>query len=188
MTNINVTLDEMRKRNPPRTVEAMILADQTVTEADMERIQAEQSKNYMNRERIPEAYLEYIDLYVRLCGKDQDGNWNQVPTQRVFSDWLQTAEEWKQEHLKPEHITAAFIKANSEQGFPVGRPGALTVTAVAMKTKATANIAPTINVEAINYTKKLIEEKFGSEMKFVPKPVNLPRPTFKGPTHERANR
>jgi hypothetical protein len=181
MTTVNSTLEEMRKRNPPKNIEAFIAADQPITETDMQTIQAERMKNYTNRDKMPEAYLVYCDAYVQLCGKDQDGEWNQVPTKRVLMDWMQTFEEWKQEHLKPEHIQAAFIKANSDQGFPVGRPGALTTTAIALKTKMNVNVKPQVNTEAIEYTKQIIEEKFGSDMKFVPRPANLPRPTFKGP-------
>ena len=144
----------------------------------MQNIQAVQMKNYTNRERMPEGYLPYCDAYVEMCGKDQDGNWNQIPTKRVFSDWLQTFEEWKQEHLKIEHIQAAFNKANSEQGFPVGRPGALTLTAIALKTKTNVNVQPAINTAAIEYTKKINEEKWGNEMKFVPRPANVARPNF----------
>ena len=176
MTTINTTLAEMRKRNPPQSVEAMILAGETVTEERLAEVKAIQAAHYINRERIPVTYLEYCNAYVNLCGKDKFGNWNQEPTQRVFSDWLQTFEEWKQAHLQPEHIQAAFVKANSDQGFPVGRPGALTVTAIALKTKLTANVQPVRSTEAIEYTKKLIDEKFGNDVKFVPRPANVERP------------
>jgi hypothetical protein len=175
---LNTELEAMRKRIRPNTLEGFMLADLPVTEADLQEIKAVQTRNYNNRDKMPEGYLLYCDAYVEMCGKDNDGEWNQVPTKRVFMDWMQTFEEWKQEHLKIEHIQAAFAKANSDQGFPVGRPGALTLTAVALKTKATANVQPAINTAAIEYTKKIVEEKFGTEMKFVPRPANVARPNF----------
>jgi len=175
---LTTELEAMRARMKPTTVEGFIMAGLPVTESDMENIQAERKRNYTNRDKMPEPYLEYCDAYVKMCGMDADGEYNQVPTKRVIMDWMQTFEEWKQERLKVEHIQAAFMKANSDQGFPVGRPGALTVTAIAMKTKATANIQPAINTAAIEATKQLVEEKFGDEHKFVPnymeRPKNLP--------------
>jgi len=173
---LTTELEAMRQRIKPTTLEGFIMADLPVTEADMQVIQETRMKNYTNREKMPEAYLTYCDAYVELCGKDAEGNWNQVPTKRVFMDWMQTFEEWKQEHLKPEHIKAAFLKANSDQGFPVGRPGSLTVTAIAMKTKATANAQPEIDIKAIEATKQLVEEKFGGEHNFVPRPAHIERP------------
>lgn len=175
-TSTQEVLEQMRQRNPLNSVEAFIMADQPVTEADAERIQKIQAENYLNRDRIPEALLPLCDAYVKMCGKDAMGQWNQEPTQRVLSDWLLTFNEMRDAHLTSEHIQAAFIKANSDQGFPVGRPGALTVTAIAMKTKATANVQPAINTQAIEYTKQLIEEKFGNEVKFVPRPAGIERP------------
>lgn len=177
-TNINNTLEEMRKRHKPNSIEAFIMADLPITEADAERIQKAQADNYLNRDRIPESLLLLCDAYVKLCGKDSMGHWNQEPTQRVFSDWLQTFNEWKDAHLTVEHIQAAFNKANSDQGFPVGRPGALTLTAVALKTKNNAVVIPVLNTQAIEYTKKLLDEKYGEEMKFVPRPANCPRPNI----------
>lgn len=174
-TNINATLAGMRERNQPNTIEAFIMAGKPITEADMEVIKDERIKNYTNRDQMPESYLPFCDAYVGMCGKDSDGNWNQVPTKRVFMDWMQTFEEWKQEHLKIEHIQAAFNKANSDQGFPVGRPGALTLTAIALKTKLTANVAPARSTEALEYTKKIIEEKY-QDVIFVPRPANIERP------------
>ena len=175
---LTTELDAMRKRNKPTSIVGFMMADLPITETDMQEIQAAQKKNYTNRDRMPENYLIYCDAYVEMCGVDNEGNWNQTPTNRSFSDWMQTFEEWKQEHLTVDHIKAAFIKANSEQGFPCGRPGALTNTAVALKTKATANVQPAINTAAIEYTKKINDEKWGQEMKFVPRPANVARPNF----------
>jgi hypothetical protein len=171
---LTTELEEIRRRIMPKTVEGFIMANLPITESDMQEIQAARKKNYTNRDKMPERYLEYCDAYVKMCGTDQEGEWNQVPTQRVFSDWVDTFEEWKQEHLKPEHIKAAFVKANSDQGFPAGRPGALTVTAIAIKTKATANIQPAINERAVIETLITADEKWN--MKFVPRPQNMERP------------
>ena len=83
---------------------------------------------YQNRDKMPEPYLLFADLYNELTGQE--------PTKRVFSDWMGAFEDWKTEGLQPEHIRAAWQHANRpEGGFPVGRPGALTNTAVAMKSK-----------------------------------------------------
>jgi hypothetical protein len=83
---------------------------------------------YQNRDKIPEPYLPFADLYNDLT--------KQEPTKRVIFDWIGTFEDWKQEALQPEHIRAAWNHANRpDGGFPVGRPGALTNTAVAMKTR-----------------------------------------------------
>ena len=86
---------------------------------------------YLNRDKIPEPYLMFADLYNELT--------KQEPTKRSIQEWFMTFEEWKAERLQPEHIRAAWQYANRpEGGFPVGRPGALTNTAVAMKSKSLA--------------------------------------------------
>lgn len=83
---------------------------------------------YQNRDKLPEPYLPFADLYNQLTGQE--------PTKRVIMDWMQTFEEWKQEGLSPDHIRAAYQHATRpEGGFLVGRPGSLTNTAVAMKSK-----------------------------------------------------
>jgi hypothetical protein len=132
---------------------------------------------YTNREKIEfsEDYLRYCDLYVSLCGKDSDGRWNQVPTQRVLQDWILAFEEWKQENLKPEHIRAAYAYATREDGgFLVARPAALTKTAVAMKTKLKSSPIPHVNQAAVDATKKRLEEQ--AKQKFVPRPSTVPAP------------
>lgn len=86
---------------------------------------------YQNRDKMPEPYLVFADLYHELT--------QQEPTKRAIFDWFSTFEDWKQEGLQPEHIRAAWEHANRpDGGFAVGRPGALTNTAVAMKTKMIA--------------------------------------------------
>ena len=162
--------------NNPQQLKAVLPLDwliatgQPVTEESAQAVQ--QAQRYQNRERIPEMYLWMADLYHELTGQE--------PTKRVLMDWMQTFEEWKQERLQPDHIRAAMLKASEPNGFPVGRPGALTVTAVAMKTKMTKTTQPQINAEAIEYTKQLLDEKFEGAV-FVPRPANLARPTFKAP-------
>lgn len=121
-------------------------SDAGLSEKDLEKanqavdfiLGLEKKVKYPNRDKLAfsEDYLKYADLYVELCGKDADGHYNQVPTKRVLLDWMQTFEEWKQENLKPEHIRAAYEHATRpEGGWPVGRPGSLTNTAVAFKSK-----------------------------------------------------
>lgn len=91
-------------------------------------LENEKKVKYPNRDKLPEPYLPFADLYNQLTGQE--------PTKRVIMDWMQTFEEWKQEGLQPEHIRAAYQHATRpEGGFLVGRPGALTNTAVAMKSK-----------------------------------------------------
>lgn len=91
-------------------------------------LESEKKIKYQNRDKLPEPYLHFADLYNQLTGQE--------PTKRVLMDWMQTFEEWKQEGLQPEHIRAAYLHATRpEGGFLVGRPGSLTNTAVAMKSK-----------------------------------------------------
>jgi hypothetical protein len=95
---------------------------------------------YQNRDKIPEPYLDFADLYNELT--------KQEPTKRSIMDWFGTFEDWKSEGLQPEHIRAAWQYANRpEGGFPVGRPGSLTTTAVAMKSKMLAKPATTSEPE-----------------------------------------
>lgn len=108
-----------------------------LSEKDLQQVNAkvdfilenEKKVKYQNRDKLPEPYLHFADLYNQLTGQE--------PTKRVIMDWMQTFEEWKQEGLQDDHIRAAWQYANRpEGGFPVGRPGALTNTAVAMKSKS----------------------------------------------------
>ena len=153
MTDRTTTL----KDTLPKTVEWMIVAGEEATAEKLET--AQKAQRYQNRERIPESFLWMSDLYNELT--------KQEPTKRVLLDWLQTFEEWKQEHLEDRHIRAAWLQANNiNKGFAVGRPGALTTTAVSAKSKMNVIVQPQINTEAIEYTRKLMEEKWGKE--FVP--------------------
>jgi hypothetical protein len=120
---------------------------------------------YQNRDKIPEPYLPFADLYNELT--------KQEPTKRVIFDWLGAFEDWKQEGLQPEHIRAAWAYANRpEGGFPVGRPGSLTNTAVAMKSKALTQAAakPAIDASAVVATMDMIDEKY-SNKEYVPPPA-----------------
>jgi len=94
-------------------------------------IENQKKVKYQNRDKLPEPYLIFADLYNELT--------KQEPTKRAIREWMMTFEDWKQEGLQPDHIRAAWQYANRpEGGFPVGRPSALTNTAVAMKSKALA--------------------------------------------------
>jgi hypothetical protein len=157
-------------KNVPMSIENLIATGQTVTEERIEQIQ--KVKRYQNREMLPEAYLHYADLYNELTGQE--------PTKRVLMDWMVTFEEWKQEGLQADHLRAAWNKANEMNGFPVGRPGALTTTAVAMKSKMTKTVVPQINTQAVEYTKQLLSEKYDGAV-FVPRPATVAKPTFKRP-------
>jgi hypothetical protein len=112
---------------------------------------------YAHREKIPEQYLALCDAYVEACGKDSDGAYNQEPNKTTLMEWLATLEAWKQARLTPDHIKKAYEQSIGK--FPVGRPSALTVTAVAMKSKPTTfTPIPTVQAtaEKINHP----EEKY----------------------------
>ena len=158
-----------------------------LTEKEIEQANAkvtamiENSKKvtYTNRDKMPEPYLPFCDLYVELCGRDNDGQPIQAPTKRVFQDWMLTFEEWKQENLQPVHIRAAFKHATRpDGGFLVSRPGSLTNTAVAMKTRMGTHTesGPAIDADQIARTKALLAQKDEAERKSVPMPANLQRP------------
>jgi hypothetical protein len=86
---------------------------------------------YANRDKIPPALLEYCDLYFDLTG--------QQPTKRVLFQWLGDFNDWISEGLQEKDIRAAYKHATRpDGGFLVGRPGSLTNTAVALKSKARA--------------------------------------------------
>lgn len=114
-TQLRVGLSEKEIQQANAKVDAMISNSRKV--------------KYQNREKIPETYWRYSDLYNELTGQE--------PTKRSLHEWLQAFEGWKQEGLQDEHIRAAWEYANRpDGGFPVGRPSSLTNTAVAMKSKA----------------------------------------------------
>lgn len=92
--------------------------------------------NYVNREKIPQPYLAFCDAYVEAVGKDDEGNYLQEPIKKVLFYWIGEFETWTQARLTPEHIKRAYEYATRpEGGFPVSGPGALTKTAIAMKSQ-----------------------------------------------------
>jgi len=154
---------KQRLAGMPTPLDYLIMSGQTVKQSDLDAI-SKNKNDYENRERIPEPLLVYADLYHELTGQE--------PTNRSFSDWVDTFEAWRGEKLHPDNIRMAWAQAQSDKGFPVGRPGALTITAVGMKSKAKPAL-PTINTEAIERTQDIIEEKIKLEDKFVPQPDDL---------------
>ena len=157
-------LDEMRKRTEAMPLDWLIASGQKVTQERVDAIQEKQK--YKGRERVPEHLLKYTDLYNELTGQEPIN----------LSDWILTAEEWKTAKLLPEHIRTAWNMANSDRGgFPVGRPGALTVSAIAAKSKMTHQAVPVINDAAIERTKKLNSETWEGK-NFVPRPASIQRP------------
>lgn len=123
---------------------------------------------YENRDKIPEQYLSFCDTYVELTG--------QKPTKRVLIDWLGTFSDWISEGLQPKDIQAAYKHATRpDGGFLVGRPGSLTNTAVALRSKA-QTFAPAVDTSAVEATKQIINEKFSGE--FTPRPEHVPPPAW----------
>ena len=141
----------------PLPLELLIRSEEPITQQQLDAIN-NKPNNYENRERIPEALLTYADLYHELTGQE--------PTKRTFTDWIDTFWQWKDEKLQPDNIRMAWAQAQSDKGFTVGRPGALTVTAVGMKSKAKPAL-PALNTAAIERTQELIEEKAKVELKTV---------------------
>jgi hypothetical protein len=86
-------------------------------------------------------------------------------------DWLSAFSDWVGEGLQPQDIRAAHKHATRpDGGFLVGRPGSLTNTAVALKSKAQTS-APQINEGAVVATLDMIEEKYGLDKEYVPPPA-----------------
>lgn len=80
---------------------------------------------YLNRDKIPEPYLAYADIYHELTGQE--------PTKRVLHDWLQEFSTWQSEGIQAEHVRTAHRQASGK--FAVLRPGSLTRTAAALKAR-----------------------------------------------------
>ena len=158
----NVELKEILKKQVPLPLDWLIATNQEVTQEKLDA--AKNAQRYQNREKIEERFLWMADLYNELTGQE--------PTSRSFTDWASTFEDWKQEGLQPEHIRAAWVSSNDEKGgFFVGRPGALTVVALSIKSKTTKSAVPQINAEAIEKTKQMLAEKWDGE--FVPVPQSV---------------
>jgi hypothetical protein len=133
----------------PLPLEYLLMQDGPVTQGQVDAIVTAQK--YEHRERIPEALRMFADLYNELTG--------QQPTKTDLSDWIATFEDWKNRTLTPDSIRMAWMQSKDERGgFTVGRPGALTVTAIGMKSKAMPAIA-SININAVKRTQEFIKEK-----------------------------
>lgn len=125
----------------------LIATGQPVTEEKIEQVQ--QAQRYPNREKIGEPVLWMADLYNELTGQE--------PNKRTLSDWLLTFEDWKTEGLQAEHIQLAWAQSQDiNKGFPVGRPGALTVTAIAIKSKTSKPMGLKINTKGIEETRQAL--------------------------------
>ena len=156
--------DEDKGTYQPTSLDWLIASGQSVTEETVQRVI--DAQKYKNREKIPEYHLWRADLYNELT--------EQEPLNHVLSDWLQTFDTWQAEAFQPEHIKAAWEHANSERGFFVGRPSALTSTARAMKSKMKSQSRPEINTKAIEETRQAADEKWQGN--YVPRPANIERP------------
>jgi hypothetical protein len=144
----------------PMPLEYLLMQEQPVTQAQVDAIVTAQK--YEHRERIPEPLRMFADLYNELTG--------QQPTKTDLSDWIATFEDWKNRTLTPDSIRMAWMQSKDERGgFTVGRPGALTVTAIGMKSKAMPAM-PTLNTAAIERTSKVIEQRIAQEVTYVPMP------------------
>ena len=152
-----------RLKGAPMPLEILMQSDAPVTNEQLDAIN-NKPEGYENRERIPEPLLGYADLYHELTGQE--------PTRRTFTDWLDTMWMWKEEKLQPDNIRMAWAQAQSDKGFTVGRPGALTVTAIGMKSKAKPAL-PELNTERIEKTTALIEERKAAESTYVPMPDDV---------------
>ena len=160
--------ERMRQRlaGTPMPIEILMQSDAPINQQQLDAINND-PRRYDNRERIPQPLLIYADLYHELTGQE--------PTARTFTDWIDTFSAWKDEKLQPENIRMAWAQAQSDKGFTVGRPGALTVTAVGMKSKAKpASVG--LNTERIEQTRIVIEERKAAEATYVPRPANIARP------------
>lgn len=114
-------------------------------------IENQKKVKYDNRDKIPEPLLQFADVYVELTG--------QKPTKRVLFQWIGEFNDWISEGLQPNDIRAAYKHATRpDGGFLVGRPGSLTNTAVALKSKHNGS-KPAIDHSAVEATKQMIEEK-----------------------------
>ena len=154
---------KQRLEGTPLPLEYLIMSGQPVTQADAEKVT--NAKGYPNRERIPEPLRMYADLYHELT--------EQEPTKQDASDWIDTFETWKAKKIDPDSIRMAWAQAQDvNHGFTVGRPGALTITAVGMKSKA--KIAqPVRSTAQLEQTQNLIAER--DAIKYVPMPENVRR-------------
>jgi hypothetical protein len=150
------------------------LSEKDYTDANAQvtaMVEASKRVRYENRDKIPEPLLPLSDIYVDLSG--------QKPTKRVLMDWIGTFSDWISEGLQPKDIRAAYQHATRpDGGFLVGRPGSLTNTAVALKSRAQAT-APAINEAAVQDSMQKVADKWN--FKPAPPPPNLSKPALKLP-------
>lgn len=140
---------KQRLAGVPLPLEILMQSEDPITERQLNVIQ--EAKTYENRDRIPEVLLPFSDLYNELTGQE--------PNRRSFTDWIDTFWLWRAEKLTEDAIRSAWAQAQSEKGFTVGRPGALTITAVGMKSKARPAL-PQIDKKAIERTIEDMNEKW----------------------------
>lgn len=144
----------------PIPLETLMMSSDPITQNQLDAIVTAQ--RYGNRERVPESLRGFADLYNELT--------KQEPTKQDLTDWIATFEDWKDKKLDESCIRMAWAQSKDDRkGFTVGRPGALTITAVGMKSKNMPAMT-TINTERIEQTQKIIEEKVKLESTFVPMP------------------
>jgi hypothetical protein len=92
---------------------------------------------YANRERIPEPYLPFCDLFVELTGLK--------PKKKDLHDWIASFSDWASDGLTAEDIRKAYAHATRpDGGFVVTRPGSLTNTANGLKAQAKNSPAPKV--------------------------------------------
>jgi hypothetical protein len=160
------TNTEITTETSPEITQGGGLSEKEIEQANAKvtaMIENSKKVKYENRDKIPEQYLPLCDAYVEVTG--------QKPTKRVLMDWLSAFSDWVGEGLQPQDIRAAHKHATRpDGGFLVGRPGSLTNTAVALKSKAQTS-APQINEGAVVATLDMIEEKYGLDKEYVPPPA-----------------
>ena len=162
-------MTDIKKVTEGMPLEWLLAKDGPITQDELNA--TAKTVNYNNRDLMPEPYLHFSDLYHEMTGQEL--------TKRVLQDWMMTFEYWKQDGLTAEDIRAAFAKSNDiNGGFPVGRPGALTTTANAMKTKKTASTILAVDQKAIEGTKVMMDN-IVKDLVFVPRPANVAKPVFK---------
>jgi len=139
--------ERMKKKleGVPVPLDVLMMSEAPITQTQLDALN--DTTNYSGRERIPEVLLPFADLYHELTGQEC--------TKRSFTDWVDTFWIWKDEKLQLDDIRMAW--AESKDRFVVGRPGALTITAVGCKSKAKPAKLE-IDVKGIEKTTKFVEE------------------------------
>ena len=139
-----------------------------VIDGMLEYAKQSNGKSYPLRDKIPAPYLEYADWYVHTTG--------QKPRKPVLGDWLLSFDDWTSAGLCVKDLQNAYEYANRPSGgFLVGRPGSLTNTAIALKSKP--SYAPAIDQSSVDATRRMLEEK--EQIKAAPPPASI-RQLMKG--------